>query len=583
MILFYVQRNGTVTTTPQFVPQGSSMQDLTVISDMDYAYCTIRLTPASLTYIPDIECTPVLTAENHTLWTAHLPPDATSVPGKVEYQLIFTAADGSTQSTLTGNIDVPRGAVTNTPATVGELEQTTLTQLHAIISNIYAMTNGNVRELAIIGTKIESLSSFVTSIGSVTIPVSSWTDSTPNLAEFTIDGFGAGMVALLYPADEASKIAAVRARLSAYPTAFIAAGSSTVEVMRAEAGAVPDAPITLGYVIIKTGTSSAPTAVVIGVDAYGEGGTSGGVDAEAVKEIIRAVVPEWAQEDKPPEDAVKSVNGQKGDVKIPIPEVSKAAVGLGNVDNERQYSASNPPPYPVTSVNGKTGAVTVSADPAGTASTAVANHNKDNAAHTYIQQRIDALYTRVENFLDIDEETFDQLSEVLADIQANASALELLGTGKIDKSKISTSFTDTAPDMVASVALINELERLIGELESEKQTSEQVSAAISNALAVYLTAEQIGAAYQPREEGKGLSTNDYTADEKKKLADALTVTEGDKRYAKPSDIPTVPTALKNPNKITILGKEYDGSSPVSVSVEDITAQLPVYNGEVTTV
>lgn len=36
---------------------------------------------------------------------------------------------------------------------------------------------------------------------------------------------------------------------------------------------------------------------------------------------------------------------------------TKADVGLGNVANERQYSAENPPPYPVTSVNGKTGAV----------------------------------------------------------------------------------------------------------------------------------------------------------------------------------------------------------------------------------
>lgn len=37
--------------------------------------------------------------------------------------------------------------------------------------------------------------------------------------------------------------------------------------------------------------------------------------------------------------------------------VTKAQVGLGNVDNVKQYSASNPPPYPVTSVAGKTGAV----------------------------------------------------------------------------------------------------------------------------------------------------------------------------------------------------------------------------------
>lgn len=52
---------------------------------------------------------------------------------------------------------------------------------------------------------------------------------------------------------------------------------------------------------------------------------------------------------------VTSVNSKTGAVSL-----VKGDVGLGNVDNVKQYSASNPPPYPVTSVNGKTGAVTVS-------------------------------------------------------------------------------------------------------------------------------------------------------------------------------------------------------------------------------
>ena len=45
--------------------------------------------------------------------------------------------------------------------------------------------------------------------------------------------------------------------------------------------------------------------------------------------------------------------------------VTKSQVGLGNVDNVKQYSASNPPPYPVTSVNEKTGAVNLSATDVG--------------------------------------------------------------------------------------------------------------------------------------------------------------------------------------------------------------------------
>ena len=56
---------------------------------------------------------------------------------------------------------------------------------------------------------------------------------------------------------------------------------------------------------------------------------------------------------------VTSVNGKTGAVTL-----GKSDVGLGSVDNVRQYSASNPPPYPVKSVNGKTGAVTVREVPA---------------------------------------------------------------------------------------------------------------------------------------------------------------------------------------------------------------------------
>ena len=46
-------------------------------------------------------------------------------------------------------------------------------------------------------------------------------------------------------------------------------------------------------------------------------------------------------------------------------EVTKAQIGLSNVDNVKQYSASNPPPYPVTSVNGKTGSVNLNASNVG--------------------------------------------------------------------------------------------------------------------------------------------------------------------------------------------------------------------------
>lgn len=65
----------------------------------------------------------------------------------------------------------------------------------------------------------------------------------------------------------------------------------------------------------------------------------------------------------PPPYPVTSVNSKSGAVTL-----SKGDVGLGNVDNVKQYSASNPPPYPVKSVNGHTGVITVHEVPAVTTS-----------------------------------------------------------------------------------------------------------------------------------------------------------------------------------------------------------------------
>ena len=60
-----------------------------------------------------------------------------------------------------------------------------------------------------------------------------------------------------------------------------------------------------------------------------------------------------------------SANDVNIDINVPT---DKSDIGLGNVDNVKQYSDTNPPPYPVTSVNGHTGAVTVHEVPSVTTS-----------------------------------------------------------------------------------------------------------------------------------------------------------------------------------------------------------------------
>lgn len=64
-----------------------------------------------------------------------------------------------------------------------------------------------------------------------------------------------------------------------------------------------------------------------------------------------------------------TVTGVKGDneatYRVGNVNITKANIGLSNVDNVKQYSASNPPPYPVTSVNNKTGVVVLDASDVG--------------------------------------------------------------------------------------------------------------------------------------------------------------------------------------------------------------------------
>ena len=70
------------------------------------------------------------------------------------------------------------------------------------------------------------------------------------------------------------------------------------------------------------------------------------------------------------------------DIDINVP-ADKSDIGLGNVDNVKQYSASNPPPYPVTRVNGKTGAVSLTASDIAAATSSDINTalNRTNAVN----------------------------------------------------------------------------------------------------------------------------------------------------------------------------------------------------------
>ena len=135
-------------------------------------------------------------------------------------------------------------------------------------------------------------------------------------------------------------------------------------------------------VFVPEGNMSA--AFIIKAEASGGGGTTttayGDLTGKPQINGVTLVDNKTSKElklygtDNAPPYPVTSVNGQTGDVTISaggnvdsvngktgVVVLNKSDVGLGNVDNVRQYSTSNPPPYPVQSVDGATGAVVTNA------------------------------------------------------------------------------------------------------------------------------------------------------------------------------------------------------------------------------
>ncbi len=128
----------------------------------------------------------------------------------------------------------------------------------------------------------------------------------------------------------------------------------------------------------------------------------------------------------------------------------------------------------------------------------VNTHNASTTAHSDIRDSLTALSNQLNAFLDVDDATRDELSEVLALIDANKGTLESLTTSKVNVADIINNLTTNVSNKPLSAAQGVSLKSLIDGLDSNKV--DKVS-------------------------GKGLSTNDYTTEEKTKLSGIATGAE----------------------------------------------------------
>jgi hypothetical protein len=126
---------------------------------------------------------------------------------------------------------------------------------------------------------------------------------------------------------------------------------------------------------------------------------------------------------------------------------------------------------PVRSVNGKTGAVNLAADDvgarpstwtptytdvgaekSGTAASAVSTHNTKADAHNDIRLLISGLSSRLDALANSDDDTLDQMAEVVAYIKANRDLIEQITTGKVSVADIVNNLTTNVANKPLSAA-----------------------------------------------------------------------------------------------------------------------------------
>ena len=323
--------------------------------------------------------------------------------------------------------------------------------------------------------------------GTLTVPTSRWTGEETPRAECVVGYiYTAGCAVLFMPEDDETKEQAGLARLFMAINETVDGEWLDVVFFVGEGGDIPSVDLHFRYIVIPTESEAEAIVALVGV------GTESGVDESDVKKIINSM--------------------------------------LGNVANERQYSANNPPPYPVTSVNGKTGAVSLSAtdvvaDPAGTAesktaalrqdvntqlaaydkSTAVTNkisaHNVSTESHQDLRQELQALADRLNAALNSDDTSLDDLKEIVAYIKSNKTLIDNVTASKVNVTDIVNNLTTNSANVPLSAAQGVALKLLIDSLEDVvegKVTEEQVTAAINSALSSYLTTAKAAELYQPK-------------------------------------------------------------------------------------
>lgn len=241
----------------------------------------------------------------------------------------------------------------------------------------------------------------------------------------------------------------------------------------------------------------------------------------------------------------------------PIEESDPTVPAWAKAQEKPTYTAAEVGAMPDTYTPPNQTAQQVGADPAGTAASAVSQHNTDTTAHNDLRLALQELANRINAALDSDDTTLDQMSEVVAYIKSNKTLIDAITTSKVSVADIVNDLVTNAADKPLSAAQGVVIKTLIDALRNDKLDSAELTNAVNTALAQAKESGEFDG--KPGDPGytpvKG--TDYFTEADKQEIAEQA------------AGLVSIPDKLPNPNALTFTGAvtgSYDGSAPLSVEI-----------------
>ena len=241
-----------------------------------------------------------------------------------------------------------------------------------------------------------------------------------------------------------------------------------------------------------------------------------------IAEETDPTVPEWAKQPTKPTYTAHEVGALPDTTKIPS-KTSDLQNDSGFLTQHQDLSG-----YALKSEIPNV-ASDIGAESEGTAESKVSAHNVSDTAHNDIRLLVQGLTERLNALADSDDETLDQMSEIVSYIKYNRSLINGIDTNKVDVSDIVNNLISNNTDKPLSAKQGRELKSLIDAIIVPTKLSEL---------------------------------------------------ENDSGYAKTTDIPD---KLPNPQKLTFAGAitaEYDGSGAVTVTIPESSGGSGVSDGKI---